>query len=373
MPIARTAEAAGHIVAFTAGSFMVPSVERAGFTCFPTVPGADSSPAERRPLLRPDPEREDRDLRELFARQGARERTPGILAVAADWRPDLVVCDETDFGCVIAAERLGLPYATVQATATGSFVRNEVVVEPLSELRAEHGLPPDPDLVMLTRDLVLVPFPLTIRHPAFPLPVTAHLIRLSTRGSAAPEATPPWLTGLEARPTIYFSLGTVFNLESGDLFDRVLAGLRDLPVSLVMTVGRDLDPEAFGPQPANVHIERYVAQAVVLPIASLVVSHGGSGGVMGALSHGVPMVLIPMGADQLENAARCAEIGVARVLDAVDASPADIAAAAAAVLADPGYRRAAERIRDEIDALPGPDHAVRLLERLGEERASATV
>jgi UDP:flavonoid glycosyltransferase YjiC (YdhE family) len=38
--------------------------------------------------------------------------------------------------------------------------------------------------------------------------------------------------------------------------------------------------------------------------------------------------------------------------------------AASDVLADPTYRLNAEQIRDEIAALPGPDHAVRLLERL---------
>ena len=38
------------------------------------------------------------------------------------------------------------------------------------------------------------------------------------------------------------------------------------------------------------------------------------------------------------------------------------------VLADPAYRRNAERLRDEIRALPGPEYAVTLLERLAAER-----
>jgi UDP:flavonoid glycosyltransferase YjiC (YdhE family) len=38
--------------------------------------------------------------------------------------------------------------------------------------------------------------------------------------------------------------------------------------------------------------------------------------------------------------------------------------AVSAVLQDPAYRTAAERVREEIRALPGPEHAVRLLERL---------
>jgi UDP:flavonoid glycosyltransferase YjiC (YdhE family) len=39
------------------------------------------------------------------------------------------------------------------------------------------------------------------------------------------------------------TLGTIFNQESDDLFERILAGVRDLPVDVVATVGRGLDPE----------------------------------------------------------------------------------------------------------------------------------
>jgi MGT family glycosyltransferase len=163
---------------------------------------------------------------------------------------------------------------------------------------------------------------------------------------------------------VYFTLGTVFNLESGDLFARVLAGLRDLPINVIATVGREIDPAEFDPQPANIRIERYIPQTVILPLCAAVVSHGGSGSVIGALAHGLPSVLIPMGADQPLNAARCAALGVGLALDAVAATPEAIRAAVATVLENPGYRAAAERLRDEIAALPGPEHAVRLLEQL---------
>ena len=89
---------------------------------------------------------------------------------------------------------------------------------------------------------------------------------------------------------------------------------------------------------------------------------------IGALVHGLPSVLIPMGADQPLNAARCEALGVARVLDAVGATPETVREAVSTVLADPTYWRAAERLRDEIAALPGPAHAVALLERLATEK-----
>jgi MGT family glycosyltransferase len=161
---------------------------------------------------------------------------------------------------------------------------------------------------------------------------------------------------------VYFTLGTVFNLESGDLFGRVLAGLSALPVNVLATVGLQIDPAEFGPQPTNVRIERYIPQALILPHCDLVVSHGGSGSVGGALAHGLPMVLIPMGADQPLNADRVVDLGLGRVLDAVAATPDDVRAAAADVLGDGRYRRAAERLRDEMADWPGPGYAVGLLE-----------
>ena len=171
---------------------------------------------------------------------------PTSSRCALEWRPDLLVCEEFDFGAMVVAERLGLPHATVLVSATGAFVRPELVAGPLDEVRAEHGLPHDPGLAMLSRYLVLTPFPPSLRDPAFPLPATAHHLRLLTTDTGRGEAAPPWLTRHGDVPTVYFTLGTVYNMESGDLFQRVLAGLRDLPIDLIVTVGRDLDPDRVG-------------------------------------------------------------------------------------------------------------------------------
>jgi UDP:flavonoid glycosyltransferase YjiC (YdhE family) len=367
VPVARAAEAAGHEVAVSGQPALIPTVQASGFRAFAT--GADSGDAPQRlPLLEPSTEREDRVLREGFAGSAARDRARDILVLCAEWRPDIVVCDEIDFGSMIAAECLGLPYASVLVIAAGSFVRNEVVAEPLNELRAEHGLPADPELTMLKRYLVLSPFPPGFRDPTFALPATAHTFFPRALNSTSHETVPPWVSDLGGERAVYFTLGTVFNLESGDLFNRVLTGLSDLPTEVVVTVGRHIDPAEFGPQPANVHIERYIPQSSLLPHCSAVVSHGGSGSVLGALAHGLPMVLLPMGADQPLNAARCDELGIARVLNAVTCTPEIVRDAVLSVLADSTFRTNAERIRHEISALPDQVHAVRLIERLAVEK-----
>ena len=216
----------------------------------------------------------------------------------------------------------------------------------LDELRAEHGLPPDPELAALSRDLVLSPFPPSLREPGAAVPV-----RLAAPGAASGG-------------TVYFTLGTVFNLESGDLFTRVLAGLRELGVEVIVTVGDGVDPAELGPQPPHVRVEVHVDQRLVLPRCAAVVSHAGSGSVLGALAHGLPSVLLPIGADQPDNARRCAELGAARVLDPLTATPDEVRAAVTEVLEEPRYRRAAERLRDELARLPGPEHAVELLREL---------
>ena len=127
------------------------------------------------------------------------------------------------------------------ASRAASFVPTGLVLEPLTALREIHGLPPDPDLEMLHRNLVLSPFPPSFRDPAVAPAPNTHAFRAIDPEPSADVAETEWLAALPG-PVTYLTLGTIFNLESGDLFERVLAGLRELPGSIVVTVGRDLDP-----------------------------------------------------------------------------------------------------------------------------------
>lgn len=365
-PVARAARAAGHTIAVAGRRSVAPAIEAEGFTAIAT--GGPERTPERGPLPPIDMAHEDRVLREGFAGRGARRRAAEMLGVCAAWPPDLLVCDELDFGSMVVAERLGIPHATVLVMAAGSFVRHALVAEPLNELRAEHGLPADPDLAMLSRYLVLSPFPASLRDPACPLPATAHAFRARANEPEAGGADAPWLARADGRPIVYFTLGTVYNRACGDLFERVLAALSELPVHVVATVGRDIDPAEVGSWEGSVHVERFIAQSRILPHCALVVSHGGSGTVTGALAHGVPLLLMPMGADHPQNAARCAALGAARVLDPAAATATRLRREVSELLADEACRRAAARLRLEVAALPGPEWAVSLLERLAADQ-----
>jgi UDP:flavonoid glycosyltransferase YjiC (YdhE family) len=144
----------------------------------------------------------------------------------------------------------------------------------------------------------------------------------------------------------------------------LLAGVRELPVEVIVTVGREIDPAELGHQPPHVRVQRYLPQASVLPRCSVMVSHGGSGSVLGALAFGVASVLTPLGADQIGNAERCLSLGVARVLDPIASTPGDIGAAIMDVRSTPSYGLTAASLRKEIEALPDSRYAAELLERL---------
>lgn len=361
LPVAHAAAGRGHAIAVAGAPSLAPVVRAERLEFLPAEP--DVVP-RRVPLLPIDMEREYRALRESFAGWMGRARAAALPALIAQWNPDVVVRDETDFGAAIAAERAGIPCATVLVIAAGGLVERAAVAEQLDALRAEHGVAPDRGLEALRGGLVLSPFPPGFRDPAEPLPAGAHAFRSRTAGGD--PATHPVVEQLGGRPVVYVTLGTIFNTESGDLFARVLAGLRELPVEVVVTVGRSIDPAELGPQPDGVHVERYVPQSQLLPRCATVVTHAGSGSVMGALEHGLPQVCVPMGGDQPLNAARCEALGAGVALDPIALTPESLRAAVAAVLHEPGYRRAAERLQAEIAALPEPASAVALLEDLNE-------
>jgi MGT family glycosyltransferase len=156
----------------------------------------------------------------------------------------------------------------------------------------------------------------------------------------------------------------VFNSTSGDLLERLLAAVSDVDADVLVTVGPDLDPTDFGVQPEHVRLERFVPQADALADADLVVSHGGSGSLMATLAHGLPSVLLPLGADQPHNARRAGQLGLAKVLDAVAAGPGTIRKTIEDAMDDRRLLDRARAVAQEIDRLPGVDGTVPSIEAL---------
>ena len=372
VPIARAVQDAGHHVAFATAAGFAPFVERCGFACFAaglelSSPAVAALRAQARSL--PGRERATFTAQHIFAGARAERMAADLLALCGRWSPDVVIRETSEYGACVAAEKLGLPHAAVQVTAS-RLEPAPVVGPPLNRLRAAHGLPDDPGLAMLHRHLVLSPFPPGYRDPGESYPATVRVIRPVPFDRSGTERLPAWVARLPHQPTVYLTLGTAYN-DRVAIFSSFIEGLGDEPLNLIVTVGRDQDPSGFGPLPPNVHVERYIPQSQLLPRCDLVVTHGGSGTVIGALVHGLPLVVVPMSNDQSGNAARCAALGVGHAVPWAAMTAATARAAVLRVLRDTSYRRNAEQLRKEIGMLPAPAHAVALLERLAVTRTLA--
>lgn len=176
---------------------------------------------------------------------------------------------------------------------------------------------------------------------------------------ADPGAVPAWVSRLK-QPLVYVTLGTLFN---DPRLLRTLVDALDGVGSAVVTTGRDVDPAALGAVPSNVHVERYLPQSQVLPLAAAAMGHGGSGSTLGALAHGVPMVLLPMGADQFHVAACSASAGAAIIVRSHEVNAATVNRALHTVLGDTSYRSAARAVQDELTAMPTPTETAAAVEQ----------
>ena len=147
-----------------------------------------------------------------------------------------------------------------------------------------------------------------------------------------------------------------------DLLQRICIALGDLDVEAVVTTGRGIDPADIKVG-ANTTIERRIPHEAVLAQADLLVTHAGHGAVMAALSHGVPMLCLPPGADQPLNAAKVAALGLGEVMPTT-ASVDDIRGGVARLLTDDGLRTRSEAFAAEVAQEPGIERAVELIEAL---------
>lgn len=228
----------------------------------------------------------------------------------------------------------------------------------LNSARAEFGLAPVDDAVewLTQADRILAltseafDYPELPRHPR----VTVVGPRLDDPDWAGELALPPG-----DAPLVLVGLSSTYQAQE-DVLRRSATALGTLPVRGLLTTGPMVEP---WPGPPNVSVVAAAPHAAVLPHAAVVVTHGGHGTVMKALAAGVPLVLLPMGRDQPDNAARVLAAG-AGVRLSQSASPAKIAAAIRSVLEDESYRAGAQRLAAAIAEETAEDGAVAELEQL---------
>ena len=149
---------------------------------------------------------------------------------------------------------------------------------------------------------------------------------------------------------------------ASEVYRTALEAVTGLDVRVLLTVGRRFNPSQLNDVPDNVHVEAWVDQVDALREAALVVCHGGSGTTFGALASGVPVVVVPLFADQLTNGARILRIGAGLLIDADRdtqgrrrlgrGDAVHIRDAVEAALADGSYRESARTVAAEMAAAP---------------------
>ena len=130
----------------------------------------------------------------------------------------------------------------------------------------------------------------------------------------------------DRRPLVLVSFSTTFQNHAG-ILQRVIDALSELPVRAVVTLGGAIRLDELKPA-ANTAIVESAPHHELMQEAVLVVTHGGHGTLMKALVHGCPMLVIPHGRDQVDNAVRVAHRGAGLSL----APDADVETLTAAIL-----------------------------------------
>lgn len=196
--------------------------------------------------------------------------------------------------------------------------------------------------------------------PRTTLPANFHYTGPFISREARPPVEFPWHL-LDGRPLIYASLGTTRNVQPF-VYRMIAEACRDLDAQLVISLGGRFDSELFANMPGSPLVVRYAPQLEILKLAAIVITHAGPNTVLETLAEKVPMIAIPIAHDQPAIAARLVRLRVAEALPLRDVSSQKIRAAVVALLIDPRYRNAAERIGANVRSLNGVERAANIIE-----------
>jgi UDP:flavonoid glycosyltransferase YjiC (YdhE family) len=363
VPFARAWQRAGHELLVAAPRTRTAVVERAGLPVRPFDEPAEEAvgPLWAATMDAATEAANALVIGQIFAGFKMRAALPGILDAIADWPPDVIVRESYEFASAIAAESHGVPHVRIGPGLAST-----------EEWLLDHVAAAVPELSVdaIRRSPFLTLNPPALDDPAAPTPARVHRFR-DVRDAPAP--LPDWWPGNDD-PLVYLSFGSVagtLDFVFPQLYRAALEALAELPARVLVTIGNAREPEQLGPLPPNVHVERWVPQADVAARAAVMVVHGGYGTTHGALMSGVPLVVVPLFADQPHNARRVAELGAGIALPEFrsmsrlpeDGPPAlaGLGELARCVLEDRRYRRAARRVAASAAALRPVDASIGVL------------
>jgi UDP:flavonoid glycosyltransferase YjiC (YdhE family) len=369
VPTARALQHRGHDVAFAASPSFAPAIETAGFEAHPAGPAWTESLS--------DPVMQQIMAGDFFADLIRMGMVEGVMRAAKATGADVIVRGSAEMGGLVAGAILDLPVASASPAAAKFY---EPMIRPaVARAAAEHGLDGDvvsaPEFEILRIDRT----PPSLEMPGYVAPPNQINVRPEPYDGGGEY--PEWFDELGGRPLVYATLGSVMN-GNVPLFRLIADALADEPYNVVIALGQGIPREALGEVADNIRVAGYLPQNRILERASAVVNHGGYNTVSASLGAGVPMFLLPMGADQPYNTERSITAGAALGVlppppdGPPTAAPPPFTYPDAAVIRDgtrrlleePAFREAARRIAAEIGAMPPAAYAAERLERAVLER-----
>lgn len=397
LSLVRATVAAGHDVAVLADDVLGPDVRATGAAWVPwaTAPNKRSYAPEEdlaRDWEAKTPLGAFKRFRDGIAFGPAARYARDTADEIARRRPDVVVNPTLLFGTQVAPAAAGVPQALLLTTGyvvpgTGAPPYGSGWAPPRNAAERLRQASMDAiarrlwgsgrDALNATRrahQLAPVAHPLDQIHAAerflvltsrafdFPVPRLPANVRYVGPRLDDPAWAGAWTPPPGDEPLVLVGLSSTY-MAQGDLLARIVAALGALPVRALVTLGPALDPGSLGRTAANVTVVAAAPHSAVLEHAALVVTHAGHGTTIKALAAGVPVLALPMGRDQPDNAARVVAAGAGVSLKP-SAKVAAIRLAVAEVLATPSYTAAAGRLAAALAAEGGRDRALAELEAM---------
>ncbi len=367
LPIARALRERGHDVLLAVGPDVQRRVEGVGLDA--TVVGPSAMEAVMRTMANPaaaeSPGAGPVFGSVMFGEVFAPDLLPQLRGIADEFVPDAVVHPPVEAASPIVAAERGIPSVTYGFAQLLDDAIVRALAEPVAPLWEAAGLPADAH-AGIYRDCFLDPCPPSLRLGEEAPARVVQPIRPEIPGGTS-DALPAEIASLGDRPILYLTLGTVPIFNQLATFEVLLDAVAADDIDVVVTIGSNNDPAALAPRSANVHVYQWLPLRPLVDRCDAVICHGGSGTMLAALNAALPLVVIPLGADQFENALACEKAGVARVVRPGDLEASAIRDAVRAVIApESSEHRAARRLADEIAAMPEPFHATAIIETLTE-------
>ncbi|MET9224879.1 glycosyltransferase [Lentzea sp. NPDC003310] len=352
-PLARAFRERGHEVAVLTAGGMAPVIEAQGLGHLPAGPLPDVLFAEvaRRtgadPAGAPTPD----SVAEFFAGTRLDLTADEALAVTKDFAPDLVVAELCDFVGPLVAATAGVPVATLAFGPPLPPVFTNAM-EAMARVRHEaRGLSWEP------RKWLLDTWPSSMRadewqQPSGWLPLRPEAFR---EPGAAAVALP-----VSGRPRVLVTFGTFF----GDpaKLSPLLRAMSTVDVDVVVTLGLATKPEEFDVDHERITFVGFTPMEDLLDGVDVVVTHGGAGTTSAALLKGVPLVVLPQGADQFFQAERVAAAQAGVALDPSSQTPEAVVGALRTVLGSVSIRENVTAVAKEIGAMPDAHEVAATLE-----------